>query len=238
MSLDTLDHSAIPDQTIPDGTVVETELAQYPFLIDRGKLRPIKTLEAFTTLGVSAGDVRTVPADRLDGFEMGKPVSVSRGQRQTVLTFPPGPFDSGKQFLGSGHYISINGTIDLTTGAVSAFQSTWTITMLGGFHGCCYLLYADANKKPVSTRKVVHTYGVDGTWIGQPSRTDPWGENIGAEAVSRLAAIYAYFSWNPDSFQKVLAKWDAAAKTVGDLASAAAGVAKVVPIPAPKPPGK
>jgi hypothetical protein len=66
---------------------------------------------------------------------------------------------------------------NITATPVRAFlqgeDRTWTDLVLAGFHG-----NSQVELEPVAFQSANHRYGVDGKWIGQSDRTDPWVQEV------------------------------------------------------------
>jgi hypothetical protein len=209
--------SVVSGQTWADGALVVAPPAPEVYVVRGGQRHWIPNPATFVADGFDWGDVEAIDEARLTLIPQGAPLA------------PTGTytFDSGDQFLGSGHYMHTWGAITLGTGALAAQTRTRTVTWFGGYHGGVYLIAADANDAPV-WQSQNHRYGVDGTAVGTSDRTDSWWESIPVDHLGSISRLYIFQQWEPDSFMTILGKWVAASKPVGDLVIEAAAVAKVV----------
>jgi hypothetical protein len=93
-------------------------------------------------------------------------------------------------------------------------------TALGGFHVRFTVLLSDVTGFPVSSSIPAPTQriGVDGTLIGESDRTVPWEMRLTAEDAARVEEVTPMWSWDPDSLLTILAKWNAAATSVANIA--------------------
>lgn len=97
--------------------------------------------------------------------------------------------------LSVGHLMYTTGVMH-GDGTLSATTRTRSVVKLGGFHGAVQASVYDANDHLIA-KGGLHTYGVDGVWIGQSDRTDPWTESFGADVGSRAVKVGICHSWNP-----------------------------------------
>jgi hypothetical protein len=203
---------------LSDGDVVVGGPDPMPFVIENGERRPFESVGAFYAAGYEADDVKVVADPMLQTLPLGQAIGA---------TAPVRSFDSGRVFLGSGHYMRTWGTLDLGSGRIAAQTFIQTITWFGGYHGAATVIFADANDSPVH-QTGIYRYGVDGTAVGTSQRTTAWFEQISPEDASKVTKIYVFQSWAPDSFQTILDKWVAAGDSLAHLAGSVASVAKVV----------
>ena len=97
--------------------------------------------------------------------------------------------------LSSGHLMNTQGSL-LNDGNLRATTRTRSVVKLGGFHGAvCAKLY-DAQDRLIA-QGGVHTYGVDGVWVGQSDRTDAWTENFGPGIGAAATKVSITHSWDP-----------------------------------------
>ncbi len=76
---------------------------------------------------------------------------------------------------------------------VVATTRTWNAVKLTGFTGGVQLVYLDADGRVIGAGSM-HSFGVDGTWIGRYDRTDLWEEHIDAPWLARAVAVRAVHS--------------------------------------------
>jgi hypothetical protein len=203
-----------------DGDVVIGGVDPMPFVIENGERRPFESLGAFYAAGYEPDQVKVVDDPKLETMRLGQPL---------VALAPVQVFDTGRVFLGAGHYMRTWGTLDLGSGRIAAQTFIQTITWFGGFHGAATVIFADEKNAPVH-QTGSYRYAVDGTAIGTSQRTSAWWEQLSPEDASRVTKIYIFQAWAPDSFQTILDKWVAAGQSLAQLAASVASVAKVVTI--------
>jgi hypothetical protein len=200
-----------------DGDVVVGGVDPMPFVIENGERRPFESVGAFYAAGYEADQVKVVADPKFDAMPLGQPLAALAPVRS---------FDSGRVFLGSGHYMRTWGTLDLGSGLIAAQTFIQTITWFGGYHGAATVIFADENEAPVHQTHN-YRYGVDGTAVGTSQRTTAWWEQLSPEQASRVTKIYIFQSWAPDSFQTILDKWVVAGESLAKLVGSAISIAKV-----------
>jgi hypothetical protein len=203
-----------------DGDVVVGGPDPMAFVIEDGKRRPFESIGAFYAAGYQPDQVKVVADPKLQTLPLGEPL---------VALAPVKSFDSGRVFLGSGHYMRTWGTLDLGSGQIAAQTFIQTITWFGGYHGAATVIFADANDAPVYQTQS-YRYGVDGTMIGTSQRTTAWWEQMSPQDAGRVTKIYIFQSWAPDSFQTILDRWVTAGELIARLAGSVASVAKVAAV--------
>lgn len=70
-------------------------------------------------------------------------------------------------------------------GKLSAVTNTRTKVKLAGFTGAASIVLVDASKRPIWASGV-HSYGVDGCYVGKCNRNENWSENVPPEIMSRV----------------------------------------------------
>jgi hypothetical protein len=76
---------------------------------------------------------------------------------------------------------------------VVATTRTWNHVKLTGFTGGVVIVFEDAEGRVIGATSM-HTFGVDGMWIGQYDRTDVWEETLDAPWLDRAVSIRAVHS--------------------------------------------
>jgi hypothetical protein len=76
---------------------------------------------------------------------------------------------------------------------VVATTRTWNAVKLTGFTGGVQLVFLNAEGRVIGASGM-HTFGVDGTWIGRYDRTDYWEEQIDAPWVPDAVEVRAVHS--------------------------------------------
>jgi hypothetical protein len=211
--------------TYPDGTLLQGDGSKAKdkrlvqpelFIVEDGKLRPIPDLRAFYEAGHDPDQVQVVEDAELEGM-----------QRLEVAELAPGGVLQGTldSFLGAGHYMTTDVWFRNVGGGahVEAWTRTWTITMFGGFRGGVQLLYSAQDDSPVGA-SAIHSFGVDGTWIGRSDRKDPWYEDYPPDWGDRTVAVTIAQFWNPNALADQVAKAVAIAKPLAELVQILVGM--------------
>lgn len=86
--------------------------------------------------------------------------------------------------------ISANGRMDAAT-------KTWTSDHWEGFTGSVVVFLTDASGDILHATGS-RTYGVDGVYIGDPSREDVWNETIPDDALKNMAGYAVWQAHTPD----------------------------------------
>jgi hypothetical protein len=76
---------------------------------------------------------------------------------------------------------------------VVATTRTWNAVKLTGFTGGVQLVFLNAEGRVIGATGM-HTFGVDGTWIGSYDRTDYWEERIDAPWAAEAVEVRAVHS--------------------------------------------
>jgi hypothetical protein len=76
---------------------------------------------------------------------------------------------------------------------VVATTRTWNAVKLTGFTGGVQLVFLNADGRVIGASDM-HTFGVDGTWIGRYDRTDYWEEQIDAPWAAEAVEVRAVHS--------------------------------------------
>ncbi|MFE0403838.1 hypothetical protein ACFW19_18330 [Streptomyces nigra] len=203
-----------------DGTILTSSADGAPYLYQGGRrkriLSPAVVLAAGVDVHPSKVQQVTLSEEELQRIPAAGPLA-SAGTRQ---------FDSGLMHLGANHWMRTWGALDLGTGQVAAQTRTATFTWFGGYHGATYVIFSDANDAPVF-QSGLHRYGVDGTVIGTSDRTDAWWESMPPADTARVARHAVFLTWAPDSFDKILGRWNESGEKVASLIARMAAVAAV-----------
>jgi hypothetical protein len=202
---------------LADGTLVHGDGAaangtgDFPrlYVVEQGLKRLVPDERAFRDKGydesaiqvVSDADLASVPDAPLEGITAG-------AQIQDIVD----------TFLGSGHYMTTNYWLRNTgSGAhLSATTRTRTITMFGGYRGAVQMIFGAADGSPVGASQV-HSFGVDGTWIGRSDRTDAWFEDYPSDWADRITSVTVFHFWNPNALADQVAKAVAIVKPIVEL---------------------
>lgn len=76
---------------------------------------------------------------------------------------------------------------------VAAMTRTWNAVKLTGFTGGVQLVFLNSEGRVIGATGL-HTFGVDGTWIGRSDRTDYWEEYVDGPWLSQVAEVRAVHS--------------------------------------------
>lgn len=106
-----------------------------------------------------------------------------------------GDHDKSPRYMHSHGDLHDDGTLQVST-------HTWTDILMAGFHGSVNATLYDANNVCIG-KTDVHTFGVDGKWIGQHDRTDPWSFKFDPGVAAQAKSMKFTNSWNPQWFQSV-----------------------------------
>ncbi len=79
----------------------------------------------------------------------------------------------------SDQHMESEATLD-KTGKLQVTTRTWTDARTTGFTGGVVVGLVDANNKIIWTSRL-HSFGVDGSWIGDNDRTENWSETVPAD---------------------------------------------------------
>lgn len=127
-------------------------------------------------------------------------------------------FDSGLKDMDAGHFMQTEGALR-ANGTIEASTHIFTVTLFGGFTGATQLLFVDADGIVIGASEI-HTFGVDGRWIGTSERTVPWTEVVDPNVVARTAEIQVLQYWAP--------KWGAVKNIVDRAVEAARPAVDVI----------
>ncbi|WP_377476119.1 MAG: AbfB domain-containing protein [Microcoleus anatoxicus] len=81
-------------------------------------------------------------------------------------------------------------------GSLTAVTNTRTGIKLAGFTGAASVILVDENRQLIWASGV-HSYGVDGCFIGRCNRNDNWSENVPPEIMSRVRGYAILQQHNP-----------------------------------------
>jgi hypothetical protein len=105
------------------------------------------------------------------------------------------PNETSPRYMHSHGELFDDGTLSVTT-------RTWTNILLGGFHGAVHAEIYDAYNRFLD-KTDVHTFGVDGKWIGRSDRTDSWTYTFDPAKAAQAKSIKFVNSWDPQWLQSV-----------------------------------
>ena len=97
--------------------------------------------------------------------------------------------------LGAGHHMDTVGVL-YDDNSVQAMTHTWSTSAFGGFTGGVWLMFLDGSDNVLGFTNV-HTFGVDGTWVGRSSRFDNWSQSLSADVRQGTASIRIAQAWAP-----------------------------------------
>lgn len=103
-----------------------------------------------------------------------------------------GDHDKSPRYMHSHGELRDDGTLQVST-------RTWTDILLGGFHGSVNAALFDVNGTCISKTNV-QTFGVDGKWVGNHDRTDPWSFKFDPALAAQAKSMRFTNSWNPQWF--------------------------------------
>jgi hypothetical protein len=182
------------------------------YVIRQGARHEYPNALTFLSDGGAWDAVESIPQSVLNSIPLSNPIPAVT--RYIV--------DTGITLLGgwSSHQVQTRAGLSITTGKIDALTHTRTTTALGGFHvGICCIL-TDAENLPVELGQTpMQRYGVDGTWIGNSDRTDAWFASIDPKEAQRVQEMTVYQTWQPDTFERVLEKWQKAVNVASGAAA-------------------
>jgi hypothetical protein len=187
------------------------------YVIEGGKRRHIPDIRAFYDQGYDPNNVQVVDDAELERLPLAA---------DTEMVAPGATLQGTlESFLGAGHYMTTRFWFRNTgSGAhLDAQTRTQTITMFGGFRGGVQLLYGAQDESPVGI-SAIHSFGVDGTWIGRSDRTDPWFEDYPPDWADRTTSVTVAHFWDPNALADQLAKAVAILKPVGEIFQILGGI--------------
>jgi hypothetical protein len=176
-------------------------------------------------------DVQVISSVELNAIVRGADWPKWPPEQQQPAPAPVEPllrFDTGDQHLGANHWMRTTGRLVRASGEIAGTTRTWTRTWFGGFHGAVSVILTDENDDYVPHPRVLQRYGVDGTWIGQSDRTEPWAVYIDANNAQRVRQARVFHTWAPDEFSTILDKWVEASEKGARLAENVGKIAAVV----------
>jgi hypothetical protein len=103
--------------------------------------------------------------------------------------------DTGRVNLGANHWMRSKVTLRENC-HIDATTHTETDTDFGGFTGGVQLMYSDANQITIGGSDV-HSFGMDGKWIGRNARDAYWGEDADPSQRRRVADFTILHFWDP-----------------------------------------
>jgi hypothetical protein len=207
-----------------DGSLITASPDPAIYVMEGGSKRWIPDPQTFDHLGYHWNEVQQISTVEINAIPTGNPID----------RFVPGPpsrltVATGPQHLGANHWMETNAQLLVPTGEVTGTTRTWTATLLGGFHGGCYLIFSDENDFPVPDgQSPLWRYGVDGRWIGRSDRTDAFTWYLDLGTAQRVRYLRVFHTWAPDGFQTILSNWATTGQSVAQLAQSVAAIAAVV----------
>lgn len=118
--------------------------------------------------------------------------------------------------IGTAKHMETNATLS-QNGIISAQTTTWTTWKAKGFTGGVIAVVGDENGN-ILYRSNVHSFGVDGEWIGRSRRTDMWEETVNITNINSAKQLKIIHFHNPTNrlvgFLKSLPEY---VKTIGEL---------------------
>lgn len=186
----------------------------------------ITSPQVFVERGYDWNHIQPISSSEMNAIPEGPPDYGSGGGGGVP---PELIINTGRVFLGSGHYMETNAKFTRANGVTAGGTTTETVTWFGGYHGGVYAILSDVNDIPVpGGQSPLWRYGVDGSMIGTSKRTDAWSFSIDLAQAPNVHNLTIFHIWAPNQFQVILNQWVQAGQSVGQLAQAVGAVASVV----------
>ncbi|WP_428957315.1 PLAT/LH2 domain-containing protein [Streptomyces sp. cg35] len=98
--------------------------------------------------------------------------------------------------LSEGHLMWTDARLERDTGFLLAKTRIQSVVKLAGFHGAAQVVLLNAHQE-VLARSDMHTWGVDGVWIGTNDRTEVWSHSFDPDTVRQATALGVLHTWDP-----------------------------------------
>lgn len=98
--------------------------------------------------------------------------------------------------LSEGHLMWTDARLERDTGFLLAKTRIQSVVKLAGFHGAAEVVLLNAHQE-VLARSDMHTWGVDGVWIGTNDRTEAWSHSFDPDTARQATALGVLHTWDP-----------------------------------------
>jgi hypothetical protein len=181
--------SIIQPPEYPNGTLLASPLEEQLYVTEDGGRWVIPDPHTFESHGFSREDIDYVAPELLNTIPIVGAVS---------LDAPP-PINTGGSlytFLGAGHQMWTGADLWRDSGYLRATTRTRTYTALGGFTGGAQVVLLGQGGTMIGSTGI-HSFGVDGYWIGRNDRTDTWYERVDPSLAARAVSLGVVHAWTP-----------------------------------------
>jgi hypothetical protein len=181
--------SVIQPPAYSRGTLLASPLEEQLYVIEDGGRKLIPDAHTFEVKGYSPDSIEYVPPELLDAIPL---VGVLSLEEAT-------PINTGGSlytFLGAGHQMWTGATLWRDSGHLQATTRTRTYTAFGGFTGGAQVILVGQNGTMLANTGV-HSFGVDGTWVGRSDRTDSWSEQVDQSRAAQATSLAVVHAWTP-----------------------------------------
>jgi hypothetical protein len=175
--------SVIQPGPYPEGTLLVASAPEV-YVIMGGERRWIPDPVTFEANGYSWADIQRISDPEMNAIPLGSPLTPVRRIEANVETD-----------LQAGHFMTTGANL-LSDGRLTAVTRTRTVTWFGGFTGGVQVVMGDVNGVAIGNTSM-HSFGVDGTWIGTSDRTENWSEYIDPAIANRTASLTITHAWTP-----------------------------------------
>jgi hypothetical protein len=157
--------------------------------------------------------VRQLSFDEIQSLKI-RPDEPEPGPNPGPRPIPPRPLPSGRFAFdyenqvgdAPSHRMHTRGAFNPVNGYLTATTRIWTITQLGGFHGCVQIIFFDKEQQALGSTGL-YRWGVDGRLIGRSDRTEFWSEQLDVQNVaSKAVFLIIAYGWKPDEMKQIVKK--------------------------------
>lgn len=103
----------------------------------------------------------------------------------------------GYQHTELGNHRRMETSITISdTGRIDGITKTWTSKKYKGFTGSVIVFLTDAEGN-IHHATEPHSYGVNGTAVGEHKRNEPWSENISIDVLNNISGYAIHHAHTP-----------------------------------------
>ena len=199
---------------VTEGALFHSNIGSEIDVFQGGWLHYVPDMATFYDNDFNPADVKPISDAALKGIPRGAALMASKRFEFTADVN-----------LGSGHFMRTSGYVSTKTGNIRGSINARTITLLGGFRGGGQIFFVDGTDIIIGCSQMV-TVGVDGAWIGNHDRTNPWQETMDLAIVNRTKNIYVSLTWEPEYLQGLVQTAVDRGTPIADMLSQIVGASK------------
>jgi hypothetical protein len=171
---------------VNDGDLVATPGTPGIYLVEGGRRRAVPDPVTFVNLGYDWNLVQQMPLSELHAIPLGASLPAAHTLRQ-----------SGESDLGWGHFMYTAAALNIDSGHVVANTRTRATWMFAGFVGAVFVVASNWRDEFLGATGT-HTFGVDGTWVGEHDRADAWSDDIDPAIAGAAEKVVIVHTWKAE----------------------------------------